>query len=50
MTSYTRTGVSGGSSQLYLGTHDNTVYTFGFDWLNSCKRFHTCEKSYLYPR
>lgn len=30
MTSYARTGVSGGSSQLYLGTHDSTVYAFGF--------------------
>ena len=30
MTSYARTGVSGGSAQLYLGTHDSTVYTFGF--------------------
>ncbi len=31
MTSYTRTGVSGGSSQLYLTTLDSTVYTFGFE-------------------
>jgi hypothetical protein len=30
MTSWTRTGISGGSSQLYLGTHDSTVYAFGF--------------------
>ncbi len=30
MTSYARSGVAGGSSQLYLGTHDNMVYTFGF--------------------
>jgi hypothetical protein len=30
ITSYARTGVSGGSSQLYLGTHDSTVYAFGF--------------------
>jgi len=31
MTSYARSGVSGGSSQLYLATHDSTVYTFGFE-------------------
>jgi len=30
ITSYARTGVSGGSSQLYLGTHDSTVYAFGY--------------------
>lgn len=30
ITSWTRTGISGGSSQLYLGTHDSTVYAFGF--------------------
>ncbi len=30
MTSYTRTGISGGATQLYVGTHDSTVYAFGF--------------------
>ena len=30
MTSFTRTGISGGSGQLYVGTHDSTVYAFGF--------------------
>jgi outer membrane protein assembly factor BamB len=30
VTSYTRTGIAGGSSQMYLATHDSTVYTFGF--------------------
>jgi outer membrane protein assembly factor BamB len=30
MTSYARSGVAGGSSQLYLGTHDSMVYAFGF--------------------
>jgi hypothetical protein len=30
MTSYARAGVAGGSSQLYLGTHDSMVYAFGF--------------------
>ena len=30
ITSYARSGISGGSSQLYLGTHDSTVYAFGF--------------------
>lgn len=30
ITSYARTAISGGSSQLYLGTYDSTVYAFGF--------------------
>lgn len=29
--SYSRTGPSGGSGQIYLSTHDSTVYTFGFE-------------------
>jgi hypothetical protein len=31
ITSYSRTAPSGGSSQLYLSTHDSTVYTFGYE-------------------
>jgi hypothetical protein len=31
ITSYARTGPSGGSSQIYLSTHDSTVYTFGYE-------------------
>ena len=31
ITSYSRTGPSGGSSQIYLSTHDSTVYTFGYE-------------------
>jgi outer membrane protein assembly factor BamB len=30
ITSFARTGISGGSSQLYLGTYDSMVYAFGF--------------------
>jgi outer membrane protein assembly factor BamB len=30
MTSFARTGISGGASQLYLGTNDGTIYAFGF--------------------
>lgn len=30
ITSYARSGISGGSSQFYLGTYDSTVYAFGF--------------------
>ncbi len=30
MTSFTRSGVSGSASQLYVSTHDSTIYTFGF--------------------
>ena len=31
MTSYARAGISGGASQLYLGTNDSTIYAFGFE-------------------
>jgi hypothetical protein len=31
MTSYSRAPISGGSSQLYVSTNDNTIYTFGFE-------------------
>ena len=31
ITSYSRTAPSGGSSQIYLSTHDSTVYTFGYE-------------------
>ena len=31
MTSYTRSGISGGSSQFYVGTVDSTIYAFGFE-------------------
>jgi len=30
ITSFARGGLSGGGSQLYLGTHDGTLYAFGF--------------------
>jgi outer membrane protein assembly factor BamB len=30
ITSYARSGISGGSSQLYLGTYDSLIYAFGF--------------------
>ncbi len=30
MTSFARAGISGGASQLYLGTNDSTIYAFGF--------------------
>ncbi len=31
MTSYARSPISGGASQLYLGTNDSTIYAFGFE-------------------
>ena len=31
ITSYSRVAPAGGSSQLYLSTHDSTVYTFGYE-------------------
>jgi hypothetical protein len=30
ITSFARGGLSGGGSQVYLGTYDSTLYTFGF--------------------
>jgi outer membrane protein assembly factor BamB len=30
ITSFARGGVSGGAGQIYLGTHDGTLYSFGF--------------------
>ena len=30
ITSFARGGLSGGAGQIYLGTHDGTLYSFGF--------------------